>query len=178
MGSAQSKDKMHCNRYLNGDGPPPLAEQVQSSINGPRNSKKRSKIVDGNQPSDGQMTMTVHRRSVPGYPKSDTIQIDFVFEDGTQTEKHPNPGQMYCGLHTQAYLPQNSEGRKVYELLKVAFDHKLLFTVTTTNTGEEGVTFSDIPLKTMESGGAKSDCYPDPNYLKTVKKILKSKGID
>lgn len=52
-----------------------------------------------------------------------------------------------------AFVPQNNEGIKVYRMLEVAFKHKLLFTVATTSTGEERVTFSDIPLKTKESGG-------------------------
>lgn len=68
-------------------------------------------------------------------------------------EKHPNPGQKYFGLKTVAFVPQNHEGRKVYYLLETAFKHKLLFTVATTSTGEEQVTYTDIPLKTKESGG-------------------------
>lgn len=68
-------------------------------------------------------------------------------------EKHPNPGQKYYGLKTVAFVPQNHEGRKVYYLLQKAFQYKLLFTVATTSTGEERVSFSDIPLKTEESGG-------------------------
>ncbi|KAK1795120.1 hypothetical protein P4O66_010289, partial [Electrophorus voltai] len=155
MGSGQSK--VYCNRYLNGNGPPQLAEQgscsVEAGINGTKKSKRGCRIVDGNQPNDGQMTVMVQRRSVEGYPKCDTIQMNFVFEDGIQAENHPNPGQTYYGLRTQAYLPQNSEGRKIYELLQVAFDHKLLFTVATTSTEEERVTFTDIPLKTIEKGG-------------------------
>ncbi|KAK2854798.1 hypothetical protein Q7C36_006667 [Tachysurus vachellii] len=175
MGSEQSKDKMHCTRYINGTGPPTLADQVQNGTNGA--SKKNSKIVNGNQPDDGRMSIMHLRRNVEGYPKCDTIQINMEFEDGIQTENHPNPGQKYYGLKTVAYVPQNNEGMKVYRMLEVAFKHKLLFTVATTSTGEERVTFSDIPLKTKESGGHDSFSYPDPEYLKTVTKILKSKGI-
>ncbi|TSK34881.1 E3 ubiquitin-protein ligase DTX3L [Bagarius yarrelli] len=123
------------------------------------------------------MSITHLRRNVEGYPDCDTIQITFEFEDGIQTEQHPNPGQQYYGLKTAAFVPQNHEGRKVYRLLEVAFQHKLLFTVATTSTGEERVTFSDIPLKTEESGGYDSFSYPDPKYLKTVTKLLKAKGI-
>lgn len=68
-------------------------------------------------------------------------------------EKHPKPGQKYCGFKTVALVPQNHEGRKMYHLLDLAFKHKLLFTVATTSTGEERVTFTDVPLKTKESGG-------------------------
>ncbi|XP_053490418.1 E3 ubiquitin-protein ligase DTX3L1 [Ictalurus furcatus] len=174
MGSEQSKDKMYCTRYLNGNGPPSLADQVENGISG---HKINSKIVNGNQPDDGQMSITHLRRNVEGYPDCDTIQINFEFDDGIQTDKHPNPGQKYYGLKTVAFVPLNHEGTKVYHLLEIAFKHKLLFTVATTSTGEERITFADIPLKTKESGGHDSFSYPDPNYLKTVKKILKSKGI-
>ncbi|KAG9276495.1 E3 ubiquitin-protein ligase DTX3L-like [Astyanax mexicanus] len=177
MGSAESKDKMHCTRYLNGDGPPPLDEQVKESISGTRTLKKIPGVVEGNQPDGGEMKITALRSSVEGYQDNDTIQINFVFEDGIQTEMHPRPGQMYHGLRTAAYLPQNSKGRKVYKLLQAAFQHKLLFTVATSNSGEQFVTFSDIPLKTSQKGGPESNGYPDPKYLDTVLKVLKSRGI-
>lgn len=170
MGSAESKDKMHCNRYLNGDGPPHLAEQVDQIISAVPG------VVEGNQP-DGEMNLKVLKRGLEGYQDSDTIQLDFVFQDGVQTEKHPRPGQNYQGLSTVAYLPQNSMGRKVYKLLEVAFQHKLLFSLETNINGEQFVTFSDIPLKTSEKGGPESDGYPDPEYLKTVLRVLKSHGI-
>ncbi|XP_066539897.1 E3 ubiquitin-protein ligase DTX3L1 [Hoplias malabaricus] len=177
MGSAESKEKMYCTRYLNGDGPPPLEEQVKQGINRTSSLQRSIKIVEGNQPDGGYMSMALLRRNVEGYPDHDTIQINFIFEDGIQTEKHPNPGQAYYGLKTSAYLPQNSEGRKVYKLLEKAFQYKLLFTVATTSGGEERVTFTDIPLKLSEDGGPESLGYPDPSYLKTVLKVLKSKGI-
>ncbi|XP_036435012.1 E3 ubiquitin-protein ligase DTX3L1 [Colossoma macropomum] len=177
MGSAESKEKMYCTRYMNGGGPLPLPEQVDRSINGTSTFKRGSEVVEGDQPDGGQMTVTVQRRSVEGYPDCDTLQINFVFEDGIQTEKHPNPGQKYYGLSTVAFLPMNNEGTKVFKLLEVAFQCKLLFKVATTNSGEECVTYTDIPLKIRESGGPESYGYPDPNYLKTVLKILKSKGI-
>ncbi|XP_017555789.1 E3 ubiquitin-protein ligase DTX3L1 isoform X1 [Pygocentrus nattereri] len=177
MGSAESKEKMYCTRYMNGGGPPALSEQVEKSINGTSTFKRSSEVVEGNQPDGGQMTVIVQRRSVEGYPDCDTLQINFVFEDGIQMEKHPKPGHKYEGLSTAAFLPMNNEGTKVFKLLEAAFQHKLLFTVATTSSGEECITYTDIPLKIRERGGPESCGYPDPNYLKTVLKILKSKGI-
>uniref|UniRef100_A0A3B4VEF0 E3 ubiquitin-protein ligase n=2 Tax=Seriola TaxID=8160 RepID=A0A3B4VEF0_SERDU len=107
MGSGQSSDKLHCNRYLNGHGPPSLQE------------------------------------------------------------KHPHPGQPYSGLRLCAYLPDSREGRRVLKLLDKAFNHQLLFTVSTNNDGGDVITAS-IPL----------DGYPDSDYLKTVRKLLKDKGIE
>uniref|UniRef100_A0A3B5BGF1 E3 ubiquitin-protein ligase n=1 Tax=Stegastes partitus TaxID=144197 RepID=A0A3B5BGF1_9TELE len=107
MGSGQSSDKLHCNRYLDGQGPP--------------------------------------------------------------SEKHPHPGQPHAGLRLCAYLPDNREGRRVLKLMDKAFNQKLLFTVATNEDGEDVVATASIPLK----GG-----YPDSEYLKTVRKLLKDKGIE
>ncbi|XP_053351288.1 E3 ubiquitin-protein ligase DTX3L1 [Clarias gariepinus] len=176
MGSKQSKDKMYCNRYLNGNGPPSLEDQVAESTNRP-SKKINSKIVNGNQPDDGRMSITRLRRNVEGYPDCDAIQMNFEFDDGIQAENHPNPGQKYYGLKTEAFVPHNHKGIKVYRLLDKAFRHKLLFKVATTSSGEERVTFTDIPLKTKVEGGHDSFSYPDPKYLPKVTKILISKGL-
>uniref|UniRef100_A0A3Q3W0A0 E3 ubiquitin-protein ligase n=1 Tax=Mola mola TaxID=94237 RepID=A0A3Q3W0A0_MOLML len=109
MGSGQSSSKLHCNRYLNGQGPPPLQE------------------------------------------------------------KHPHPGRPYRGLELCTYLPDNEEGRQVLSLLLKAFHEQLLFTVATSKEGEDMVTTAFIPLK---------DGYPDSDYLKTVRKLLKEKGTE
>ncbi|XP_039540547.1 E3 ubiquitin-protein ligase DTX3L1 isoform X2 [Pimephales promelas] len=169
MGASQSKDKMHCTRYLN--GPPPLGEtETQRSSN----RKKNNLIKQGSQPDGGQMNCNIERRSLPGHPDCDTIQITFHFDDGIQSDKHPHPGHGYKGSECVAYLPQNTTGTKIVRLLEQAFQHKLLFTVAADLSGEYRVTPADIPLKTRDSG---SSGYPDPNYLKSVRKSLKVKGI-
>ncbi|KAI7792697.1 E3 ubiquitin-protein ligase DTX3L1 [Triplophysa rosa] len=172
MGSSQSKDKMHCTRYLNGKGPPALTE-IQS--NGTNNNKKGTLIMQGNQP-EGQMTWTLERRSLPGHSDCDTIQIAFHFEAGIQSDRHPHPGHRYKGLDSVAYLPNNNTGVKILRLLEVAFQHKMMFAVVADGRGEYCVTPADIPLKPMDRG-PESLGYPDPNYLKTVTKVLKQKGI-
>lgn len=57
---------------------------VEMGVNG-TSTLRRGTIVEGNQPDGGQITISVLRRSLAGYPKCDTIQITFVFEDGIQT---------------------------------------------------------------------------------------------
>lgn len=71
-------------------------------------------------------------------------------------EKHPNPGQWFDGTSRKAYLPDNAEGKEVLELLRKAFDRKLIFTVGTSRTSgvENQVTWSDIHHKTHTTGGA------------------------
>ncbi|KTG47705.1 hypothetical protein cypCar_00020652 [Cyprinus carpio] len=150
MGASQSKDKMQCNRYLNGKGPPPLTE---TDGQGPNNHKKNSVIKQGNQPDGGQLNWNIERRSLPGHSDCDTIQIVFHFDDGIQSDKHPHPGHSYKGTEFVAYLPQNTTGTKILRLLEQAFKHKLLFTVAANSSGEYCVMPADIPLKTLDSGG-------------------------
>ncbi|CAM4723488.1 unnamed protein product [Leuciscus chuanchicus] len=168
MGASQSKDKMHCTRYLNGKGPPPLGETAETQ--GTKKHKKTDLIKQGNQPDGGQMNYTIERRSLPGYPGCDTIQITFHFDDGIQSDMHPHPGHSYRGNECVAYLPQNTTGTKIFRLLEQAFKHKLLFTVAANISGEYCVTPADIPLKTQNNGGPGSFGYPDPDYLKSVRK--------
>ena len=71
-------------------------------------------------------------------------------------KEHPNPGQPYSGTRRQAFLPDCEEGRKVYRLLRVAFDNRLIFTVGRSRTtgAENVVTWNDIHHKTSIEGGA------------------------
>ncbi|XP_038578862.1 E3 ubiquitin-protein ligase DTX3L1 isoform X1 [Micropterus salmoides] len=174
MGSGQSSDKFHCNRYLNGQGPPSLVQQGPSSnerVNGMHDA------VNGCQP-EGQMTWVILHRDLPGFPDDNTLQINYIFADGIQTEKHPHPGQPYAGLRLCAYLPDNREGRRILKLLDKAFNQQILFSVATNQDGEDVVTTASIPLKTQADGGSSADGYPDADYLKTVRKLLKDKGIE
>ncbi|KAM4606146.1 E3 ubiquitin-protein ligase DTX3L1 [Polymixia lowei] len=169
MGQEQSK--FHCNQYLDGQGPPSLLHQANGEANG------TYKVLNGSQP-EGQMTWVILHRDLPGYPEDNTLQINYVFTDGIQTEKHPHPGQPFAGLRLWAYLPDNREGRKVLRLLDKAFNQQLLFTIATNQDGEDVITTAAIPLKTQPDGRSKTDSYPDPDYLKNVKKLLKDKGIE
>ncbi|CAK6981756.1 E3 ubiquitin-protein ligase DTX3L1 [Scomber scombrus] len=171
MGSGQSSEKLHCNRYLNGQGPPSLVQQANEEVNG------MHKELNGCQPQ-GQMTWVILHRDLPGFPDNNTLQINAIFPDGIQTEKHPHPGQPYAGLRLCAYLPDNRDGRKVLRGLEKAFNQQLLFTVATNKNGEDIVTTASIPLKTQPDGRNMVDGYPDPDYLKTVRKLLRDKGIE
>ncbi|XP_069581812.1 E3 ubiquitin-protein ligase DTX3L1 isoform X2 [Brachyistius frenatus] len=93
-------------------------------------------------------------------------------------DKHPHPGQPFAGLRLCAYLPDNHEGKKVLKLLDKAFNQQLLFTITTDTNGEDVVTTASIPLKTQAEGRSTLDGYPDHDYLKTVRKLLKDKGVE
>ncbi|XP_053269052.1 E3 ubiquitin-protein ligase DTX3L1 isoform X2 [Pleuronectes platessa] len=170
MGAGQSSDKFHCNRYLNGEGPPSLVQEANDGVN------RKYNVLNGYQP-EGQMTCVILHRALPGFPNDNTIQINFMFPDGIQTEKHPHPGQPYSGLHLCAYLPDNLDGGKVFKLLDKAFHQQLLFTVAACKDGGDMVN-SSIPLKIQADGGNHVECYPDSDYLKTVRKLLKNNGTE
>ncbi|NXS31107.1 DTX3L ligase, partial [Pomatostomus ruficeps] len=136
-------------------------------------------VLRGNQP-EGTMSVTTTRFSLPGYPNCDTIQIDYHMSGGIQTSSHPNPGQRYGPAYRRAYLPDSEEGREILQLLRRAFNQKLIFTVgQSRTTGEQSViTWNDIHHKTSITGGPTKFGYPDPSYLQRVRSELKAKGIE
>ncbi|NXG59241.1 DTX3L ligase, partial [Hemiprocne comata] len=111
-------------------------------------------LIEGDQPEGTMSTETVPNH-LPGYPSCGTIVITYSMQRGIQTNHHPNPGRHYDATTRVAYLPDNKEGREVLELLRRAFDQKLIFTVgSSRTTGAEGViTWNDIHHKTSTRGG-------------------------
>ncbi|XP_072427740.1 E3 ubiquitin-protein ligase DTX3L [Chiloscyllium punctatum] len=135
--------------------------------------------IIGTQPEGGKMSSRNMQMSLPGYEKFETIEIHYTIPDGIQGAEHPHPGQRYYGTTRTAYLPDNAEGRKVYKLLRRAFEQRLIFTVgTSSTTGRSNVvTWNDIHHKTNTMGGPSMFGYPDPTYLARVQDELKAKGI-
>uniref|UniRef100_A0A8C4HGL3 E3 ubiquitin-protein ligase n=1 Tax=Dicentrarchus labrax TaxID=13489 RepID=A0A8C4HGL3_DICLA len=136
-------------------------------------------MIEGDQPH-GRMSTSISSSSLPGFLSFGTIEITYDIPAGKQTEKHPNPGQYYSGIRRTAYLPDNREGREVLQLLRKAFDRRLIFTVGTSRTTgmENQVTWNDIHHKTSTSGGSQNFGYPDPGYLSRVRDELKAKGVE
>ena len=77
-----------------------------------------------------------------------TIIIGYIFPSGFQGQDHPNPGARYQGTRHTAYLPDTREGREVLQLLKRAFDARLVFTVGNSNQ----ITWNGIHHKTCKKG--------------------------
>ena len=69
-------------------------------------------------------------------------------------DEHPNPGVPFKGATSTGYLPNNNEGRQVRDLLKRAFDARLIFTVgrSVTSGQDNVVVLNGIPLKTETTG--------------------------
>ncbi|NWU99030.1 DTX3L ligase, partial [Upupa epops] len=136
-------------------------------------------LMKGDQPN-GTMSVTTVSSPLPGYPRCGTIVITYDMYSGIQTKNHPNPGKYYSATSRTAYLPNNKEGQEVLQLLKRAFDQKLIFTVGQSRTtgAEDVITWNDIHHKTSTHGGPSNFGYPDSEYLQRVRSELKAKGIE
>ncbi|XP_068435798.1 probable E3 ubiquitin-protein ligase DTX2 isoform X2 [Clinocottus analis] len=134
----------------------------------------------GNQPK-GKMEIYSIAQSLPGHPDCGTIQIIYSIPPGLQGSEHPNPGQPYTcrGFPRFCFLPDNDKGRKVLELLKVAWMRRLIFTVgTSSTTGEpDTVVWNGVHHKTEMMSNMSGHGYPDPNYLDNVLSELASQGV-
>ncbi|KAM6269370.1 E3 ubiquitin-protein ligase DTX3L [Porphyrio hochstetteri] len=135
--------------------------------------------MTGDQPAGTMTTKKLHL-SLPGYPRCGTIEITYDMQSGYQTNNHPNPGKHYKPTVRKAYLPDNKEGQEILQLLRRAFNQKLIFTVGQSRTtgAENVITWNDIHHKTSMSGGPTYFGYPDPDYLQRVRSELKAKGIE
>ncbi|KAJ8394731.1 hypothetical protein AAFF_G00043310 [Aldrovandia affinis] len=134
----------------------------------------------GTQPK-GKMEIYSTPQPLPGHPDCGTIQIIYSIPPGIQGPEHPNPGQPYTcrGFPRLCFLPDNHKGRKVLELLKIAWTRRLIFTVgTSSTTGEpDTVVWNEIHHKTEMMSNISGHGYPDPNYLDNVLSELASQGV-
>jgi deltex-like protein len=123
--------------------------------------------------------LAVGKCPLSGYESYGTFRLRMSFPDGTQGEDHPNPGQSFEGTSRTAYLPDTPEGKEVLNLIKTAWDRKLLFRIgTSVTTGADNqVTWNGVHMKTQTHGGATNFGYPDDTYFQRVKKELADKGI-
>ncbi|NXT02753.1 DTX2 ligase, partial [Jacana jacana] len=129
----------------------------------------------------GKMEVSTFPRSLPGHKDCGTIQIVYHISRGIQGPEHPNPGMPYTarGFPRYCYLPDNEKGRKVLELLRVAWKRRLIFTVGTSNTTGESntVVWNEIHHKTEMDTNLSGHGYPDPNYLDNVLAELAAQGV-
>ncbi|XP_066552484.1 putative E3 ubiquitin-protein ligase DTX2 isoform X4 [Amia ocellicauda] len=134
----------------------------------------------GTQPK-GKMEIYRIPQSLPGHSDCGTIQIIYSIPPGIQGPEHPNPGQPYScrGFPRLCFLPDSDKGRKVLELLKVAWTRRLIFTVgTSSTTGEpDTVVWNEIHHKTEMMSNVSGHGYPDPNYLDNVLSELSAQGV-
>ena len=129
--------------------------------------------MTGDQP-DGKMTVDV-QRNMPcqGYEGTRTIVITYRMYSCNRN------GRNVPGTTRVAYLPDNEGGREVCDLLREAFDRRLIFTVgrSVTTGMDNQIVWNGIHHKTNTHGGASHFGYPDPTYFTRVKEELACKGI-
>ncbi|XP_061557799.1 probable E3 ubiquitin-protein ligase DTX2 isoform X2 [Phycodurus eques] len=134
----------------------------------------------GTQPK-GKMEIYSIPQPLPGHPDCGTIQIIYSIPPGIQGPEHPNPGQPFTcrGFPRFCFLPDSDKGRKVLELLKIAWMRRLIFTVgTSSTTGEpDTVVWNGIHHKTEMMSNLSGHGFPDPNYLDNVLSELASQGV-
>lgn len=135
----------------------------------------------GDQPQ-GRMTYRIDpTQSVDGYPGEGVIVITYEIYPGVQGPDHPNPGRRYIlnGFPRVAYLPANTKGRMCLQLLEVAFNRRLTFTVGTSSTSgaDNCVTWTTIHHKTTTHGNSNGHGFPDPGYLDNLLEELKNLGV-
>ncbi|XP_074869907.1 putative E3 ubiquitin-protein ligase DTX2 isoform X2 [Carettochelys insculpta] len=134
----------------------------------------------GTQPK-GKMEVSTFTQSLPGHEDCGTIQIVYHISRGIQGPEHPSPGMPYTarGFPRYCYLPDNEKGRKVLDLLRVAWKRRLIFTVgTSSTTGESNtVVWNEIHHKTEMDTNLSGHGYPDPNYLDNVLGELAAQGV-
>ncbi|KAK3610480.1 hypothetical protein CHS0354_016670 [Potamilus streckersoni] len=134
-------------------------------------------ILTGDQPGDGIMDVKKFPSQLAGYEGHGSIWITYTFPHGRQGPSHPTPGAFYGSMARTAYLPDTSEGRTICRMLQLAFERRLVFTISQSRTtGKEGLTWNDIHHKTNRNPGTEFG-YPDPEYLSRVKDELAAKGI-
>lgn len=120
----------------------------------------------GNCPN-GTMRTSIVSTPCQGYDRYQSICIQYVI--------NCSPYQ----LNRAAYLPNNDEGNELLELLQIAWDRRICFTIGTSATnGQENVLVWNIHHKTAQAGGVESHGFPDDTYMKRCKLELRAHGIE
>ena len=133
-------------------------------------------VRTGDQPASGRMAVRVDASiSLAGFEQHGTIILTYSFTAGTEN------GVSYSAANfpRTAYLPDTDKGNDVVDLIKLAFQRRLVFTIgTSVTTGHKNVlVWNDIHHKTSMRRGDTYG-YPDPGYLDRVIGELKSKGVE
>ena len=133
-------------------------------------------VRTGDQPLTGTMTVTYESSCVPGYEGYGTIRIKYNFSHGvSETGTNYNA----ASFPRVCYIPRCPEGEKVLQLLKLAWERRLVFTVATSvTTGcENCVVWNNIHHKTEPHSNTSGHGFPDPNFLNNIKMELAVQGV-
>jgi len=136
-------------------------------------------VQTGLQPSGGSMQVDTIDMPCAGYEGYQTYQVTYSIPRGIQGPGHPNPGLPYhlSGFPRIGYIPKTPEGTRIVNMLRVAFDRRLIFTVGTSHTSglTDQVVWGGIHHKTSPNGGAHG--YPDSSHLANLKDELNNLNV-
>ena len=142
--------------------------------------RKQMIVITGYQPHTPQNRMKVERESssLPGYRCGTTV-ITFHIGAGVQQENHPIPGRRFNQYTFKTYLPRNSEGEELVDMLRLAWNRGLLFRIGYNSHTKkfDTIVLNGIELKSNKYGGPLANGFPDPNYLSGLKTDLHEIGI-
>ncbi|XP_037043756.1 uncharacterized protein LOC119079799 isoform X2 [Bradysia coprophila] len=133
---------------------------------------------------NGEMTERLISTHCDGYEDCDTIMITYTVKTPFDSSTYPDmPPQSLVGAHHAvrriAYLPNNKEGQKIFYLLRIAWNRRIIFTIgTSLSTGRQNALVWNIHHKTSQKGGVSCHGYPDATYLDRVRAELKGFGIE
>lgn len=82
---------------------------------------------------DSYMRCERYSQCLPGHPEVGRLILTCCVPSGIQNATHPHPGRIYSGIRKKFLFPDNEEGRKLIELLRVAWEQKLLFRIEVTS---------------------------------------------
>ncbi|XP_052741561.1 protein deltex isoform X2 [Bicyclus anynana] len=108
---------------------------------------RRSPRVFGEQPP-GSMAWRRQPAALPGHPDTAAILVTYNFQSGRQGPRHPLPGAPYyaVGFPRHSLLPDTPLGREVLAALRCAWERRVLFTVSASQTtGREHVVAWRVP---------------------------------
>lgn len=118
-------------------------------------------------PKESVFTYSVEQGALPGYSEDTHINI-FLYSPSSVNQEGP-----YNGILTNAFMPNNNEGKELTDMLQKAWNQDLLFRVTRGQLVLNGIELKFH--KTTVDGGLHS--YPDPMYTMYLRNKLNSLGI-
>nr|XP_026486505.1 protein deltex [Vanessa tameamea] len=133
----------HLERLRAGGERPYIACLVCGAQYGRRARRRRA----GEQPP-GSMAWRREPGALPGHPHAASILVTYDFRSGRQGARHPRPGAPYyaVGFPRHSLLPDTPLGRQVLAALRAAWERRVLFTVSASQTtGREHVVAWRVP---------------------------------
>lgn len=149
-----------------------ITRALQSKLECPLCRTPMEGYVRGPQPIGFMAYMIFNDLSIPGELLKGFILIRYLFKNGIQDERHPNPGVPYEGTIREVYIPKTIEGERALRRLKKAWDLGVIFQVgTSATTGKRNcIIWGNIPFKTYLQPGPHG--FPDPDYMANLHRAL------